>query len=448
MNYLNIFQKRLAENKPVKVGLIGSGKFGTMFMAQAKYMPGVQVAIADINLARTREQLQRAGYNPADWLEVKSSAGVSDALARGKIALTDSAEYLWDSNVEMVVEATGLEEVGAKHAYTAIQHGKHVIMVNVETDVVIGTILKQKADKAGVVYSMAYGDQPALIVELCDWAMAMGFRVVAAGKGTKYLPEYRQSTPDTALELYGFSAEDIAKGDFNPKMFNSFLDGTKSAIEMTAVANAIGLLPDVPGMHFPPVGTPELAEILKPKADGGILQSGGGAVEIVSSLHRDGSPVLNDLRWGVYVVFTSDNPYSRKCFTEYGLLTDKSGQYAAMYRPSHLIGMELGVSIAQIAGRGEPTGTPATKPLASAVAVARKALEPGDILDGEGGYTVYGIIMCYETAHARNLLPIGMTHHVKMVRPVPAGQPISFEDVETPSGSLLWQLWQEQAKNF
>jgi predicted homoserine dehydrogenase-like protein len=317
-------------------------------------------------------------------------------------------------------------------------------MVNVETDVVIGSVLKRMADKAGVVYSMAYGDQPALIVELCDWAQSMGFRVVAAGKGTKYLPEYRQSTPDTALELYGFSAEDIAKGDFNPKMFNSFLDGTKSAIEMTAVANAVGLLPDVPGMHFPPAGTHELAEILKPAAEGGILQSGGGAVEIVSSLHRDGSSVLNDLRWGVYVVFTSDNPYSRKCFTEYGLLTDKSGQYAALYRPSHLIGMELGISIGQIAGRKEPTGTPAGIPLASAVAVARKNLAVGDELDGEGGYTVYGIIERYETARSRRLLPIGMTHAVKVVRPLAAGLPISFEDVSAPPDSLLWRLWQEQ----
>jgi predicted homoserine dehydrogenase-like protein len=444
MNYLPVFERRAAESRPIRVGLIGCGKFGTMFLAQARFMPGVTIAVADINLKRAQEQLHRAGYQSSEWREVNTPDALNAALENGKIALTQDSSIFWNSSLEIIVEATGLEEVGARHALAAIQHGKHVVMVNVETDVVVGTRLKQLADAAGVVYSYAYGDQPALIVEMCDWARAMGFRIVAAGKGTKYLPEYRQSTPDTALYLYGFNEADIVGGDFNPKMFNSFLDGTKSAIEMTAVANATGLMPDIPGMHFPPAGTHELAEILKPKRDGGILQHDSGVVEIVSSLYRDGNPVPNDLRWGVYVVFTSDNPYSRKCFTEYGLLTDQSGQYAAMYRPSHLIGMELGVSIAQIAGRHEPTGTPGPKPMAQAVAIARRDLEPGEKLDGEGGYTVYGLIETAQTAKDRNMLPIGMTHDLRVTRAVKAGAPVTFDDVERPANSILWQLWDEQ----
>jgi predicted homoserine dehydrogenase-like protein len=448
MNYLALLQKRAAENNPVRVGLIGAGKFGTMFLAQARLMPGLQIAVADINLPRAKAQLFRAGWQADDIVLANNPAAVSATLSSGKLALTEDSTNLWESSVEIVVEATGLEEAGARHASTAINYGKHVVMVNVETDVVVGPILRRMADEAGVIYSMAYGDQPALIVELCDWARAMGFQIVAAGKGTKYLPEYRQSTPETALKLYGFSDEAISSGDFNPKMFNSFLDGTKSAIEMVAVANATGLLPDVPGMHFPPAASYELADILKPEKEGGILTSAvesNGVVEIVSSLYRNGRPVPNDLRWGVYVVFTSENPYSRRCFTEYGLATDKSGKYAALWRPYHLIGMELGVSIAQVAGRHEATGAPFGKAVASAVAVARKNLSPGDELDGEGGYTVYGLIEKAETATPRRLLPIGMTHGLKVLRPVAAGQPLTFDDVERPAHSMLWDLWEKQA---
>ena len=168
--------------------------------------------------------------------------------------------------------------------------------------------------------------------------------VVAAGKGTKYLPIYHASTPETVWGHYGFSASQVAGGDFNAQMFNSFLDGTKSAIEMTAVANATGLSAPSDGLLFPPCGVDDLAHTLRPKSEGGVLD-GKGKVEVISSLERDGRPVFRDLRWGVYVVFEGATQYVRDCFKQYGLVTDSSGRYTAMYKPYHLIGLELGISV-------------------------------------------------------------------------------------------------------
>ncbi len=231
-------------------------------------------------------------------------------------------------------------------------------MVNVEADVLAGPALAARARSAGVVYSMAYGDQPALVAELVDWAHATGFEVIAAGKGTKYLPDYHAVTPDDVWRHYGLDPARARAAGMNPQMFNSFLDGTKSSIEMAAIANATGLAVPSDGLLFPPCGVDDLPSILKPKADGGVLE-GRGMVEVVSSLNRDGSAVERDLRWGVYVVIAATNDYTASCFEQYGMRTDASGRFAAMYRPYHLIGLELGVSVLSAALRGEPTGVDA-----------------------------------------------------------------------------------------
>src|SRR5690606_1841761 len=240
----------------------------------------------------------------------------------------------------------------------------------------------------GLVYSLAYGDQPALIAEMVDWARACGFPVVAAGKGTKYLPSYHELTPADVWDHYGITAEEAAAGGMNAQMFNSFMDGTKSAIEMAAVANACDLAPAADGLAFPPVGCDHLAEVLKPRAAGGVLER-NGQVEVISSLERDGSPVARDLRWGVYVVFEASTDYAKRCFKEYGLATDASGRYAAAYRPYHLIGLELGTSVAHAALHGQPTGA-ARAWRGDVVATAKRDLKAGERLDGEGGYTVWG----------------------------------------------------------
>jgi predicted homoserine dehydrogenase-like protein len=326
------------------------------------------------------------------------------------------------------------------------EHGKHVVMVNVEADALAGPLLAQRARAAGIVYSLAYGDQPALICELVDWARACGFEVLAAGKGTKYLPEYHRSTPDTVWPYYGFTPEMVAAGDFNARMFNSFLDGTKSAIEMAALANATGLTPAPDGLAFPPCGADDLPRVLRPKADGGQLHH-RGQVEVISSLERDGRPVYRDLRWGVYVTFAADSDYVRRCFKEYGLVTDPEGNVSALYRPCHLIGLELGISVASIGVRGEPTGAP-TGFRGDVVATAKRDLAPGEVLDGEGGYLVYGKLMPAADSLRLGGLPLGLAHGVKLKRPVKAGAPVRWDDVEVDAGSEAVRFRREMERAF
>ena len=300
-------------------------------------------------------------------------------------------------------------------------------MVNVEADALAGPLLARKAREAGIVYSLAYGDQPALICEMVDWARTAGFDVIAAGKGTKYLPAYHASTPDTVWQHYGISAEDARTGGMNPQMFNSFLDGTKSAIEMAAVANATGLTPAPGGLAFPACGVDDLAHLLRPATDGGLLHH-RGQVEVISSLERDSRSVFRDLRWGVYVTFSADSDYVRRCFREYGLLTDSSGNFSAMYKPYHLIGLELGISVASVGLRGEPTGAPDGW-RGDVVATAKRDLKAGEVLDGEGGFTVYGKLMPATDSLAAGGLPLGLAHGVKLKRAVAAGMAVRWQDV-------------------
>jgi predicted homoserine dehydrogenase-like protein len=305
-------------------------------------------------------------------------------------------------------------------------------MVNVEADALAGPLLARRAREAGVVYSLAYGDQPALICELVDWCRAAGFEVVAAGKGTKYLPAYHESTPATVWPHYGFTPEQVAAGDFNAQMFNSFLDGTKSAIEMAAVANATGLAPARGGLAFPPCGVDDLPRVLRPRDEGGHLEH-VGQVEVISSLERDGRPVFRDLRWGVYVTFRAGarqgEDYVRRCFGEYGFPTDPSGRYSAMYKPTHAIGLELGISVASAGLRGEPTGS-ATGWRGDVVATAKRDLRAGESLDGEGGYTVYGKLAPAADSLKLGALPLGLAHGVKLRRAVAAHAAVRWDDVE------------------
>jgi predicted homoserine dehydrogenase-like protein len=428
MNLYRLLQKRAEDRKPLRVALIGAGKFGSMFLSQARRTPGLHVvAIADLDPARARESLARVGWAPGQY-EARS---FDHAARTGGTHVTDDAPAAIASHaVDIVIDATGSPAAGIRHALACITHGKHIVMVNVEADALAGPLLARRAAQAGVVYSLAYGDQPALICEMVDWARTAGFDVVGAGKGTKYLPAYHDSTPETVWGHYGFSHEQVEHGDFNAQMFNSFLDGTKSAIEMAAVCNATGLTPAPDGLAFPPCGVDDLARVLKPRADGGVLHH-RGQVEVVSSLARDGTPVFRDLRWGVYVTFAADSDYVRRCFDEYGLVTDESGNYTSMYKPFHLIGLELGISVASAGLRGEPTGAPDNF-RADAVAVAKRDLASGDTLDGEGGYTVYGRLMPAADSLRVHGLPIGLAHHVRLTCPVAKGTAVTWNDIEAP----------------
>lgn len=439
MNLYALLKNRTKESGPIRIGVIGAGKFASMFFTQAVNMPEFHiVAVADLDTSRAKDALMRTGW---DMSRITTSS-VQQAAVSGLTAVTDdSKELLENDQIEVVLEITGNPVAGVRHAISAIENQKHIIMVNVEADVLVGPLLKEKADAAGVVYSMAYGDQPALICEMVDWCRASGFEVTAAGKGTKYLPVYRESTPETVWDHYGFSEEQLASGGFNPQMFNSFLDGTKSAIEMAAVANGTGLLPPEDGLTFPPVSTDELPSKLCPISEGGVLSS-SGTVEVISSLNRDGSEIDNDLRWGVYVTFKAQTDYAARCFGEYGVITDPSGKYASLYRPSHMIGMELGVSVASVVLRNEPTGAPSAF-VGDVVSVAKKDLEVGEVLDGEGGYCVAGVLVPASKSLAENALPIGLANSVKIKHPVAAGEIVRWTDVEQPKDSPALQLRKE-----
>lgn len=442
MNLHAMLGKRAEDGAPVRVGLIGAGKFGTMYLSQAARTPGVHIAaIADLDPERARAACARVG-----GLE-PSAATFDDAIAQGTTHLTDDSMALVAAGpIDVVIDATGSPAAGIAHALACCEHGKHIVMVNVEADVLAGPLLAARARQAGVVYSLAYGDQPALIHEQVDWARACGLDVIAAGKGTKYLDGYHYVTPDDVWDHYGLTAEQAAAGGMNPQMFNSFLDGTKSAIEMAAVANASGLTPAPDGLDFPPCGVHDLPHVMRPRAEGGSLHH-KGQVEVISSEERDGRHVTGDLRWGVYVVFEAPSDYVRACFDEYGLVTDETGNYSALWKPYHLIGLELGISVASVALRSESTGAP-TGFRGDAVATAKRDLKPGDELDGEGGFTVYGKLMPAEASLAAGGLPIGLAHGVKLKGAVAKDQPVSWADVEIDAGQQAVQVRREMEAMF
>jgi predicted homoserine dehydrogenase-like protein len=426
MNLSTLLAARAANGKPVRIGLIGAGKFGSMVLAQAQRIQGLNViGIADLDGAKTRASLQRVGW-PA---ERYSATSVGDAVKSGRTAVVGDAKELFSCpEIECVIEATGHPIAGVRHALAAIDAGKHVVMVNVEADVLCGPLIAERARAKGVVYSMAYGDQPAMICELVDWARSSGFEVTAAGKGMNYEPRYRYSTPDTVWGFFGWTEEEVAKGDFNPKMYNSFTDGTKAAIEMAAVANGTGLDCPDDGLAFPPTGLHDLARVFRPAADGGRLAR-SGLVDIAASQEPDGREVLNNIRYGIFVTFKAPNEYTRACFKQYGLLTDPSGWYGSMWRPFHMIGLETSISVLSAVLRREPTGS-STEFRGDAVATAKRDLKAGEMLDGEGGFAVWANAIPAAKSLSFGGLPIGLAHNVKLKRPVAKDTAVTFDDVE------------------
>ena len=430
---MDLFDLLKHRDRPVRAGLIGAGKFGSMFLNQVPTVPGLEVSvIADLSTDRVFDAMSAVGWDEAAY--------------EGVVVLDNGHDLSAHPDVDVVIEATGHPEAGLQHARAAIRNGKHVVMVNVEADVLAGPLLAEEARDAGVVYTMAYGDQPALTAELVDWARACGFRVIAAGKGTKYLPGFHQSTPDTVWGHYGMDPAAAKADGLNPQMFNSFLDGTKSAIEMAAIANACDLAAPSAGLSFPPCGADDLAHVLRPREDGGMLE-GKGMVEVISSSERDGRPVFNDLRWGVYVVVEAPNAYAEQCFRQYGLKTDSSGRYAALYRPTHLIGLELNISVLQAALKGTATGQ--SKAFnADVMATAKRDLAEGSVLDGEGGHCVYGKLAPAGDALEADALPIGLAHGVNLKRDIVAGEIVRWADVEIDPAKPAVQIRRAMEQRF
>ena len=440
-------QQRAADNKPIRIGLIGAGKFGSMYLAQIPRTPGVQlVGIADLNPAAAHVNLDRVGWKTA----FRQATSIDHAIKTGTTHVGEDWQALVNHPaIDIIVECTGNPLAAVDHIEAAFANGKHVVNVTVEADAFCGPLLARKAAQAGVIYSLAFGDQPALICDLVDWARTCGFPVVAAGRGHKWLPHFCESTPETVWGNYGLTPEQAARGGLNPKMFNSFLDGSKPSIESTAVANATGLTVPSNGLLYPPASVEDIPFVTRPISEGGVLER-KGMVEVISSLEANGRKIPYDIRMGVWVTVEAETDYIKNCFEEYNAHTDPSGRYFTLYKRWHLIGLEVGMSVASVALRGEATGV-AICWNADVVATAKRDLLPGDMLDGEGGYTVWGKLLPAATSvalHGSGGLPLGLAHQVKVIRPVAKGQSLCWADVDIDTSTRAYKTRRAMEAEF
>jgi predicted homoserine dehydrogenase-like protein len=405
-------------------------------------MKGIRAAvIADINLNRAR-QAYTASRTPAEAIHVADTmAELNQAIHSGQPAITEDGLLVAQSDlVDVVVEVTGIPEVGARMAYETLTHRKHLVMVNVETDVTIGALLRRLADSAGVVYSLVDGDQPGCTMLMIDWARTLGFEIVAAGRGTIFYGDDRAGTPDTVPQRFGFSQEMIARRNINFKMYNSFRDGSKAQIEMTALANMAGLVPDIRGMHEPSLNIGDMARVFSLKEEGGLLGR-HGVVELANSIAEDGRTMLpNPLKMGVFVVIRTEHPFTQEDLSDYIKIVGGNGHNFLLYRPYHLVAVEAPMSIAQAVLYGRATGSPLPTPTAEVITVAKRDLKAGEQLDGSGGYTVCGLIEKAEIARAQKLLPLGLASGIRLTQPVQQGQAISYDMVELNEDSFVLKL--------
>ena len=398
----------------INIAFIGCGKFISMFLSQYNQLKKIKIdTIVDLDIEGAKSNCIKSGLKK-ETVE--------------KINFVNSLDSILNRNIEIFIEATGNPVAGTQHACKVIQAKKDIIMVNVEADVLCGKYLSDFAKENNVIYSMAYGDQPSLIIEQIEWARLNGFFVTCAGKGTKYHPSFEYSTPESVWNNYGMTADEAKNAGMNPKMFNSFVTGDKSSIEMAAVANASGLKCPVNGLTYPPIGVYDIANKLIPKDKGGHIDH-EGQVEVISSIDRKKIQIENDLRWGVYIVIKAQNNYVKNCFKEYGMVTDNSGEYSAIWRPYHYVGLELAQSIYSIALDRKPTGY--TKFFnADVVSVAKKDLASGEILDGEGGFASRGRLVASKDSIEGKFLPLGLSDGAKTKKSIKKDEFIKIDDVE------------------
>lgn len=418
---LNTRLKQLEESgKKINIGLVGAGQMGRGMTSQMFCMKGIRPAvISDINVDNAKKAYTLAGINPDDIAVAKTPSEAEEAISRGKYVVTDDLEVVTKAlPVDVVIDATGVPEVGAQLALESIYNGKHIVMLNVETDVTVGPILKKMADSAGVVYTVSAGDEPGAIKELYDFADGMGFEVVVVGKG-KNNPLNLDANPDTVRE----KAE---AQKMNPKMLASFVDGTKTMVEMTAVSNAIGFLPTQRGLIGLKATVKELPKLLSLKEEGGILDR----YQVVE--------YINGIAPGVFVIVRTNLPAIRE---EMAYLSMGEGPNYVLYRPYHLTSIETPLSAARAYIYHEPTIAPKGAPVSETVTVAKKDLKAGEHLDSIGGYTVYGVIDTFDNAKKQNALPIGLVNkNVVLKKDIKKGETITYDAVELDESSLILQL--------
>ena len=401
--------------KDISIAFIGCGKFISMFLSQFNQLKKIKIdTIVDLKIENAKKNCLNSGLTKKTIDSINFVNSLDEAI---------------DRDIDIFIEATGNPIVGTVHAAKIIKKKKHIILVNVEADVTCGKYLSDLAHDNHVICSMAYGDQPSLIVEQVEWARLNGFEVTCAGKGTKYHPTFEYSTPDTVWGYYGLDKDRAEKeSGMNPKMFNSFLCGDKSAIEMAAVSNATNLKCPDNGLAFPPVGVYDIAKKLIPKKIGGLIDY-EGQVEVISSIDLNEKDILNDLRWGVYIVIKAQNQYVKNCFSDYGMVTDPTGTYSAIWRPYHYIGLELAQSMYSIALDQKATGF--TKYYNADVAsCAKKDLDIGEKLDGEGGFCARGRLVTAQQSKQEKILALGLSDGAIVKRAIKKDQVITLNDVE------------------
>ncbi len=451
MDFYNLLLKRQEAGKPVRVGVIGAGMYGSEYLTQAKFVPGIKlVAVAGRHTDKALKNCVNAGWPNDQLAVVKSVSAINDTAKKGKVAIIDDAKKLMQADLDVVLEATGIPETGVELAWAAIENGKHIIMVNVEADVLAGMALKQAADKKNLVYSLGYGDQPALICDLVDWARTSGFEVVACGNFGPFNPDKRYSTQETGWKYYGITEEQMATGAFNKKMYNSFVDKTKSECEMAAVANACNVVPQKEGLTYPMIEHEQLAEMLKPKSEGGVLEH-SGTVEFLSTTKRDGTPLKSPPRGEVYVAYKVQSEYAREIMTDFGgrhrMTNDSTNTYSLNIRPIHMLGLELGISVAAVGLLGIPTGAPRNF-VADLATVAKKNLVSGDILDGEGGDAAFGKMVRASDSLKGKYLPMGLSSGAKITKAVAKDSIVTYDDVALDQNKLSYKLRKQVEDQF
>lgn len=423
---------------------------------QIATMTGMRVrALADMDASRALLGFTENGWDRSDVVVTDSLSSASDALRQGRaVVTTDPVLLSRVEGLDCVAEVTGHPETGARVASEAIANRRHVVMLNVEADIVVGALLSSRARAAGVVYTLAAGDQPGAIFEMVDWARTLGWRIVCAGRGTVLYPDDHHATPEKYLEI-------AERNRMNPKMYNEFRDGTKSQLEMVAVSNVLGLPPARRGMHEPFCKWQDLGRVFSLTSDGGLLEA-EGVVDMANAVDESGRYVHEDKVFpGVFVVVTSGHPGVRSTMGSlfepgFGGTPQQWGPNWGLFRPYHLACIEVPMSIARAVLDGLPTGDwsllspdPDRGPCAELITVAKKDLPAGSELDGGGGYTVYGLSEKASVARAANLLPFGFAYEgTRLRRAVPEDQALTWDDVELDRSGFLFELRAEQDRLF
>ena len=438
---LALLEARADAGRPIRVAIAGAGRFGTSVAAQISMIDGLALtAVADPNEENGAEALVAAGWSMDQWRRTDSATEARMLIESGSAVLTPEMTVLELAPIDVLVEATGVPEVAAQNAYSALRLGRHVVMVTVEADVTCGWVLASEARRQQVVYTLAAGDQPIAIIELYDWAKTLGLSPVAIGRGTHRLATDRHGDPAEAFERLGYTKNLVTARRLNAQMYNSFRDGTKAQIEMCAVSNMTGLPSDCRGMHEPPAGLDELPELFTSLGAGGLLKR-TGVVDLANAVAPDTAAEMPaSIATGVWAVVTSDNKLTREDLAFHGTRVSSDRERILLFREYHLCGVETPLSIAQAALFGTASGRPLETATSEVIACAKRDLQQGDTLDGSGGRLVYGLIDHSRTLRENNLLPLGLSYGATVREPIAADEPIPAQSVAIASDSLIAKL--------